>query len=228
MMRAIIAALPREIAGLVKGVPADPTLQREGVYLYRLPTAIVVAAGMGSNRATLAVQAALQHGQPDALVSTGLAGACLPFLKAGQVLEAGIVIDVKTGERFEAETSTPEEQHLVLATSTSIASIHEKARLAETYSAAIVDMEAATVARLARAHGLHFRTIKGISDAHDFELASLARFEGKHGTFRTASFALHTAFRPHHWRKATVLGRGSAQALAGLESELRRLIATNE
>ena len=89
-------------------------------------------------------------------------------------------------------------------------------------------MEAATVARLARAHGLRFRAIKGISDAHDFELASLARFEGKHGMFRTASFALHTALRPHHWRKSMVLGRGSAQALAGLESELRRLIATSE
>ena len=102
--------------------------------------------------------------------------------------------------------------------------MHEKTRLADTYAAAMVDMEAATVARLALAHGLRFRAIKGISDAHDFELASLSRFEGKHGSFRTGRFALHTALRPHHWRKTVTLGRHSAQALSALERTLRSLL----
>ena len=56
---AIIAALPREIAELVRGVPADATLRHRGISLYRLPNAVVVAAGMGAARAEMAVQAAL-------------------------------------------------------------------------------------------------------------------------------------------------------------------------
>lgn len=227
MMPAIIAALPREIAALVKASPADTALLREGLHLHRLPHAVVVAGGMGSNRVTLAVQAALQH-KPDTLISVGLAGACLPSIAAGQVLEAGTVVDVQTGERFQADTETQKADRVVLATSTSIASTQEKRRLAAAYAAAVVDMEAATVARLARAHGLRFRAIKGISDAHDFELASLARFEGRHGTFRTGRFALHTAMRPHHWRKTITLGRSSAQALAALQRELQSLVTGDE
>jgi len=221
---AIIAALPREVAGLVKGSVADPALRASGIHLYRTPGALIIAAGMGTERATVAVAAALAQGDLDTLVSAGLAGACLPRLPAGEVLEASVVVDVRTGERF--ETNAPGKEHpIVLATTDTIASVSEKARLAETYGAALVDMEAATVARLARAHGLRFRAIKGVSDPHDFELASLGRFQGRHGTFRTGRFALHTAVRPHHWRKTVILGRHSSQALAALQAKLRTLIA---
>ena len=50
---AIIAALPREIAGLVRGVEADAALVKEGVWLYRVGDAVVVAAGMGAERAAV-------------------------------------------------------------------------------------------------------------------------------------------------------------------------------
>ena len=177
---------------------------------------------MGSDRAMAGVAAVLAEGDIDTLLSAGLAGACSPLLQPGQAVEAYVVVDVRTGEKF--TTNTPfHGDGIVLATTSAIASVHEKARLAETYGAAMVDMEAATVARLARAHGLKFRAIKGISDPHDFELASLARFEGKHGSFRTGRFALHTALRPHHWRKTMLLGRHSTQALASLERELRKV-----
>ncbi len=70
----------------------------------------------------------------------------------------------------------------------------------------MVDMEAATVARLARMRGLGFRAIKAVSDAHDFELSSLSRFASPHGHFRTGAFALHTALRPAPWRQTMQLG----------------------
>jgi adenosylhomocysteine nucleosidase len=114
----------------------------------------------------------------------------------------------------------------VLVTTETIAGIREKTRLATSYDAALVDMEAATVARLARAHGLGFRAIKAISDAHDFEIAALARFAGKQGSFRTGAFALHTALRPHLWAKAAKLGRDSNRALAKLHATLSDTIAT--
>jgi adenosylhomocysteine nucleosidase len=217
---AIIAALPREIAALVRGTKADASLIKDGVWLYRLEGAVVVAAGMGAERAAIAVEAALSVGDVRVLISTGLAGGCAPGVVAGLVMEAGVVVDVRTGERFVSEV----ESGVTLATSGTIASVHEKARLAENYGAALVDMEAATVARLALARGVGFRAIKGVSDGYDFELGALAKFEGERGSFRTGAFAAYTAVRPWTWGKAMELGRGSAKALAGLDVALRGVL----
>lgn len=215
MSVAVIAALPREVKGLVGSSRAE---ERDGISVWRLGVGVVVTAGMGAERAALAVGAALATGGVTELVSAGLAGACVPALRAGEIAEAGVVVDAATGERYGSEG-------LVLATTPVIASVGEKARLAATYGASLVDMEAATVARLARAHGLGFRAVKGISDAHDFELEGLGKFAGPRGTFRTGAFALHTALRPGMWGKAMTLGRGSTEALVGLTEKLREILA---
>jgi adenosylhomocysteine nucleosidase len=222
---AIIAALPREIASLVRGTRPDAALLSSGIHLYRLPKAIVVAAGMGPSRASIAVEAARAAGDVTTLISVGLAGSCVASLAAGEVAEIATVINTNTGERFATVNNA---QPYILATTETIASVHEKIRLAATYGASLVDMEAATVARLATAHGLRFRAIKGVSDAHDFELASLSRFAGKHGSFRTGAFAFHTALRPHTWAKAAKLGRDSNRALERLHSQLLEVIASED
>lgn len=233
---AIIAALPREVLTLVWGTKPDPSLKRRGISRFVLPNAVVVAAGMGPNRVTLAVEAALDIADVSLLVSAGLAGSCDARLHARFVAEATVVVDVRTGERYRTEareasvvdpscgsrTTFPE--GLTLATGEAIASVREKRRLREAYGAAMVDMEAATVARLARARGMRFRAIKGISDGPDFELEGLSKFTGSHGEFLTASFALHTALQPRTWRKAMELGKGSNIALGGLSQKLRQII----
>lgn len=222
---AIIAALPREVAGLVRGAKPDQALLQRGIHLFLLSNAVVVAAGMGSVRATLAVQAAMATGPLDCLISAGLAGSCVESLRPGAVVSADPVIDARTGERF---SGMERGESWSLVTTDSIASVKEKARLGETYNAAMVDMEAATVARLALAHGIKFRAIKAISDAHDFELASLSRFATAQGHFRTAAFAFHTALRPHTWAKTVRLGRNSNRALAGLNDRLQTILVAQE
>jgi adenosylhomocysteine nucleosidase len=219
---AVIAALPREVAALVKDIAPDAALRAQGVYRYELRHAVVVAAGMGTQRAAVAVAAALEVPGIVGLVSTGLVGACAPGVVPGSVLEPTLVVDARTGERFRMES--PAQQELVLVTTETIASVAEKARLAASYGAAVVDMEAATVARLARAHGLPMRAIKAVSDAHDFELAGMGRFTGKQGRFRTGAFALHTALRPWTWGQAITLGRHSNAALSALDGSLRALL----
>ncbi len=218
---AVIAALPRELRALVKGSAPDAALLARGVHLHRLGNAVIVCAGMGAVRAALAFEAALACGSIELVLSAGLAGSCTDALQPGEVREAGLIIHALTGERFSCQV---QDGDLILATTAAIASVGEKARLAMAYRAAMVDMEAATLARLARAHGLPFRAVKGISDAHDFELASLSRFEGKHGQFRTAAFAFHTALRPHHWRPAAKLGRESNRALGALTARLQEIL----
>ena len=216
---AIIAALPREVAGFVRGVQPHPAARRAGIYTYVLPRCVVVCAGMGTVRATLAVEAALRLGDISTLISTGLAGGCHNKIGVASVLEAGSVVDSLTGERFSAGKGGSAK----LVTTHTIASVHEKERLFKFYGADVVDMEAAAVARLAAMHGLEFRAIKAVSDAHDFELSSLSRFSSPHGHFRTGAFALHTALRPRQWRKTMKLGATSQRALAALTLILKEL-----
>ena len=150
-----------------------------------------------------------------ALISAGLAGACDPALRVGDVVRAGVVIDSRTGESF-----ADAEFKQVLVTSHAIASVREKARLRASYHADAVDMEAATVARLARAHGLAFRAVKAISDEADFELDGLAKFATADGQFREAAFAMHAAVRPALWGKVIGLARNSGKAVAALTEAL--------
>lgn len=221
---AIIAALPREVASLVRGVQPHPAFRQRAVFVYEIPGAVVVAAGMGEHRVTLGLEAARTIAPITTVISAGLAGACVPSLQPGSVHDACTIIDVRTGERFFSDEPSPH----TLATTDRIADIAEKGRLATAYNAALVDMEAATLARLARAHSLRLRAIKAVSDGHDFELPSLSRFADRDGHFRTAAFALHVALHPGDWSKAALLGKQSARALKALDTALRNAIQQHQ
>ena len=210
---AIIAALPREVGALVKGWEKRQLPGK--IVVYTRADAVVVCAGMGAGRATLAVQAAMATGPVKALISAGLAGACDPALRVGDVVRAGVVIDSRTGESF-----ADSEFKQVLVTSDAIVNVREKVRLRASYRADAVDMEAATVARLAQAHGLAFRAVKAISDESEFELNGLERFATADGQFREAAFAMHTAIRPAMWGKVIALARNGGKAIAALTEAL--------
>lgn len=228
---AIIAALPREFDLLARDLPATRIRHADGI-LIQSATAphgasplLLVTAGMGPERVSLAVAAALAHGPIATLLSVGFAGACDPSLNPGDVIEASLVIDSRSGERFPTDAAFEVAAPGVLVSSTQIAGIAEKRRLRETYNAAAVDMEAATVARLARAHGIPFGALKAISDEHDVDLTALSTFTDVHGHFRTSAFALHTLLRPGQWRAAARLGRNSKSALHNLTGAVHQWIA---
>jgi adenosylhomocysteine nucleosidase len=210
---AIIAALPREIKQLVRGWQKHKLPGK--VIVYTNDLAVAACAGMGSVRVTLAVQAAMSIRPVTALLSVGLAGACDPSLQVGEIVRAGVVVDTQTGERFYDSQYKP-----ILASSPTIASVHEKQRLHASYGATAVDMEAATVARVAEAHNLSFRAIKVISDDAVFELQELARFATHDGQFREAAFAAYSMTRPHLWSKLFQLAGNSKRALHALTTEL--------
>jgi adenosylhomocysteine nucleosidase len=210
---AIIAALPREVKHLVRGWQ-EHRLPNKTV-LYTNDFAVVACAGMGPARATLAVQAAMAMKPVTALLSVGLAGACDPSLKIGDVIHAGVVVDTQSGERY-----CNSEFKQVLVSAPAIASVREKQRLYESYRANAVDMEAATVARIAQAHNLHFQAIKAISDDASFELQELARFATQDGQFREAGFAAYSVVRPRLWSKLFHLAVNSKRAIQSLTAEL--------
>lgn len=230
---AIIAALPRELALLARELRVNRVSKGNGILVQSALAGVghhpivLVSAGIGPERVAVAVAAALVYGSVDAILSIGLAGACDPLLRPGSVLQASVVIDVQSGERFHADTQASSDiaPTGILATSPRIAGVNEKRRLYQSYGASAVDMESATVARLARAHGIPFAALKAISDEHDVDLTSISRFAHPAGHFRTGAFALHTAFRPHRWLSTASLGRNSKVALEHLTGAVHQLIA---
>ena len=211
---AIIAALPREVQPLVRGwrqqrLPGN-------VFVYTSDAGVVACAGMGAGRAALAVRAAMAAKPVTALVSVGLAGACDPALRPGDIVRSETIVDAQTGERFGGGHGGP-----LLVSTAAVAGAREKQRLFASYGASVVDMEAATVARLARAHGLAFVAIKAISDAADFEMQELARFATCDGQFRTVAFAAYAASRPWMWPRLTQLARNSRLAVRSLTAAVQ-------
>lgn len=210
---AIIAALPREVKPLVRGWREQRLPGR--IVVYTNDFAVVACAGMGAARATLAVEAAMSVKPVTALISVGLAGACDPSLRVGEIVRADVVVDTQTGERFGNAAA----DHVVVSVR-AIASVKEKARLYASYRASAVDMEAAAVARIAQARGLSFEAIKAISDDAAFELHELARFATPDGQFREAAFAAFAATRPQLWTKLFQLAGNSRRAVESLTGEL--------
>jgi adenosylhomocysteine nucleosidase len=211
---AFIAALPREVRRLVNGWERRSIAG--GVVVYTNGDAVVACAGMGAARAALAVHAAMDAMPVTELISVGLAGACDPKMRVGEIVRAGLGLDAQGVEQFGNS-----QFRQVLVSADSIASVQEKTRLHAAYYAHAVDMEAAAVARLARENGLQFRAIKAISDEADFDLAELARFLTADGQFREKAFALHAALRPALWGKAIALGWNSGIAVRALTKALR-------
>ena len=210
---AIIAALPREVKHLVRGWQEHRLPNKTIVYTNDF--AVVACAGMGAARATLAIQAAMAIKPVTALLSVGLAGACDPSLRVGDIVHAGVVVDAQSGERY-----SDSQYKQVLVSTASIASIKEKQRLYESYRASAVDMEAATVARIAQAHNLQYHAIKAISDDSTFEIGELGQFATHDGQFREMAFVAYSAMRPRLWPKLFQLAGNSKRAIQSLTAEL--------
>jgi adenosylhomocysteine nucleosidase len=215
---AIIAALPGELKPLVQHWPHST---RNGVRFWAQRNEeeewIAACAGAGQAAATRAF-AAIEEGGPISLVfSVGWAGALRDDLAPGSAHNVAGVIDARTGERFRCDAGAGD---LWLATSPRVADHAEKLRLAGTYKAALVDMEAAAIARLAAMREIPFYGIKGISDGLHDHLPDFNPFISKDGQFRTGRFALHAAFRPGYWPSLIKMGENSKRASQNIAESL--------
>jgi adenosylhomocysteine nucleosidase len=99
-----------------------------------------------------------------------------------------------------------------LATSGKVADAAEKRRLASTYRAGLVDMEAAAIARLAGMRGISFQCIKGVSDGLDEQLPDFNPFLTRDGQFQTFRFTLFALFHPGYWPALKQMGENSKKA----------------
>jgi adenosylhomocysteine nucleosidase len=226
MMRvAFIAAMRSELWPLVKGwrsveVPG-------GVSAYETEageeTWIAVAGGIGQVGATRSFDLVNQGGKPDLIVNLGLAGSLVPDINPPRLLVAGQIGDTRTGERFDLAFG---KRKLLILTTAHVAGCEEKRRLGASYPGAVaVEMEAATIARLAQANGIPMACLKAISDAADDDIPDMNPFIDAEGRFHTARYALRIAIRPHRWRQMVRLGENSKRASTELARAATELLA---
>jgi adenosylhomocysteine nucleosidase len=211
----IVAALPREIAPLVRG------WQRPcngAVDVWASNGNVAACAGMGTECVTRAADAAVQMGAT-VLISAGYAGGLSEAAQTASVWVPRTVVDAATGERFAVGIG-----HGTLVSVSMVAAADSKRSLAEKFGGDLVDMEAAAVARHAERRGIPFYAVKAVSDTRDARLPDMNRFT-RNGRFLSGRFAIYMAVRPWMWPMVARLGRDSARAVRALNVELDGWIA---
>jgi adenosylhomocysteine nucleosidase len=219
---AIIAAMPGELNPLVGGWPHST---RNGVEFWaqRDPEDewIAACAGAGQSAATRAFGAIEDGGPIDLIFSIGWAGALRADLAPGTAHNLAGVIDVQTGERFRCDAGAG---HIWLATSPRVADPVEKRRLASSYGAGLVDMEAAAVARLAAMREIPFYCIKGVSDGVGAKLPDFNRFLTPDGKFQVGRLVLFATVRPWYWPALLEMGENSKKAAKSIAESLLEFV----
>lgn len=213
---ALIAALEREVRGLVRGwsrVEREYAGRKYG--FFEREEVVVVCGGIGAEAARRAAEAVIALYHPAMLQSIGFAGALETALQVGDVFTPGVVVDGRDGSR----TGVPGGSG-VLVTFMAVAGVEQKRKLAEAYGAKAVDMEAAAIAAAASAHELRFGAVKVISDELDFEMPEMGRFLDSRGHFKTGSFTAYAILRPWLWGRVALLAKNSSKAAKMLARHL--------
>jgi adenosylhomocysteine nucleosidase len=215
----LVAALPSELAPLVRGWE-----KRGSLWFGRIGSreAVAACAGMGAAAATRACALLAAH-DLESIASIGYAGSLSCGLRPPQACAIREVIDAGTGEHFAANA---EGQRLI--TLDRVAGPEEKRRLAEQHHAALVDMEAAAVARFARDRGLRFLCFKAVTDGPSDKLPDFNRFTGADGQLRLPALALWAAAHPQYWGAFWRLGQNSRRAANGLANFVSRFFGDSQ
>ena len=207
---AILAAFPNELKPLVHrwkrekrgGVTVWSWRHKDGEW-------VAACAGAGQSAVTRAFAEIEKDGPVDIVLSVGWAGGLHPVIRPALAYSVCGVIDARTGEMLPAAEAKDD---IWLVTSPRVADAAEKKRLAATYKAALVDMEAATVARLARMRNIRFFCVKGVSDAIDAQMPDFNRFIDSTGQMHLGRFTLFALLRPKLWHSLILMGENSRMA----------------
>lgn len=214
---AIVAAMASELKPLVRGW--EP--RGRSVWVGRVggSEAVAAAGGIGAAAARRAVERVCAEGNPDVLVSYGWAGALTCAVKPREACVIREIVEDASGERF----STASADGFRLITLDRVARYGEKRKLAEKHQAVLVDMEAATVARMAAARKIPFYCFKGISDGYADRLPDFNRFlDTERGELKMGSLVAYAALRPLYWRPLWKMGENSGAAASALAGLLRQ------
>lgn len=224
---AIIAAMEREIAPLVRGWQRGTLSSEEKNFIFfKQDGVLAVASGIGCKNAELAARAVVTQCRTDLLISAGLAGALIRSLKIASVFTPNVVVDAADGGEYRCTADSNSISGGVLVSATEIAGIQAKRELVNRFHGLVVDMEAAGVAKVAQQEQIGFRCVKAISDEADFVMPPMGKFLNAAGEFQRAKFALWAAVRPWQWTRVAALARNSKRATDALCTRLLHDLAS--
>lgn len=223
---AIIAAMEGELTPLVRGWRRET---RNGVKLWRRSHGAsewaAACAGAGAGAATRAFSEIERAGAADLVVSTGWAGALREEFAVGRAYGVSEVVDANSGERFRAGGPSG---GCRLVTGRGFADLPEKRHLGAAFGAALVDMEAAAVARLAQRRGIPFLCVKGVSDGLNDRLPDFSAYISTDGQFAWARFVLFAVPRPWLWPALARTGSSCRKAALGIRDRLLEILDTRD
>lgn len=224
---AIIAAMEREIAPLVRGWQRGTLLSGERrLVFFERDSVVAVVSGIGCSNAELAARALIAQSRPALLISVGLAGALIRSLKVASIFTPNVVVDAVDRAEYRCAADPNHLSGGVLVTAPEIAGTEAKRELVNRFHGLVVDMEAAGVARVAQQEQIGFRCVKAISDEADFIMPSMGKFLNPAGDFQSGKFALWAALRPWQWPRIAALARNSKRATHALCNRLRSDLAS--
>lgn len=216
---AIVAALEREVRPLVQRWRVSE--RAHGGHRFRFyqgAHAVLICGGIGAESARRAAEAIIALYHPFLICSAGFAGALDRKLHVGDVIVPRRVVNASDGSSIDTG-----EGEGVLVSFSSVANPEQKTKLANSYGAQAVDMEAAAVAKAAEARRVPFAAVKAISDESDFTLPLMDRFISADGQFNSSKFAWSVAVRPWTWGSTLQLARNSRRASRALCVWIERL-----
>ena len=217
----IVAALLSEARILTKGplAPGALTALPEGAMLF--------ISGIGPDRGRLAAQTLLAKGAT-ALVSWGCAGALLPGLSPGNLIlpERILAADQSVypaDPSWHARVSSRLKGYVdphggMLAESTmALTSLPEKVTLLRRTGAVAVDMESASIARVAKEERIPFVAIRAITDGPEMDIPRSALDSiDEYGRIRARKLLSNMARHPLEFLALIRMGRNFRAAEATL------------
>ena len=223
---AIIAAMEREIAPLVRGWQRGTLSSGEREFTcFERDSVVAVVSGIGCKNAELAARGIVDQHRPALLISVGLAGALIRSLKVGSVFTPSVVVDAADGAEYRCIADANHVSGGVLVSARQIAGVEAKRELVNRFHGLVVDMEAAGAAKVAQQEQIGFRCVKAISDEADFAMPPMEQFLNGAGEFGSGKFALWAALRPWQWPRIAALARNSKRATDALCNRLRNDLA---
>jgi nucleoside phosphorylase len=216
---AIVAALEREIRPLIKSWRLREHHHAGRRFrFYESHNAVLTGGGIGAEPARRAAEAIIALYQPALIYSAGFAGALDGKQHIGDIIVPRRIINASDGSSIDTGQGEG-----ILVSFASVATPEQKAKLADSYTAQAVDMEAAAVALAAQARGVRFGAVKAVSDECDFAIPAMDAFIDAEGQFKTTAFALFTAVRPWRWGMTLRLARNSRLASQALCSWIEHM-----
>ncbi len=238
---AILGAVKEEIAGIKQSMSISDhvSLGKSSAWSGMLgkQSIVLVRTGVGNKRAEDAVYQVIDRFQPGALISIGYAGAVQPGLNVGDLVIAETIMEEEGGEYFPdpdwmeraRRVSCSNGAKKVVGSLLSVNRvIHDpatKKELGKNFDVQAVEMETASIAKVAETKGRPLLSLRVISDRLDQELLDSSTFLGSDGEISSLKAGWYVLTHPGSIKSALSLRtqtRFATQVMTKFLSDLLR------